>query len=218
MFTGIIEEIGTIKEILVLHNTAVITVSADRVLEGTDIGDSIAVNGVCLTVSTLGNGCFSADATPETFSRTSIGFLRKGDNVNLERALSADGRFGGHIVMGHVDGRGKIMGITRDENSIWISIKAGLEIMRYIVMKGSVAVDGISLTVAGTSPEGFTVAVIPHTADVTTVRYMKSGDAVNLETDVVGKYMENFIYPEEQGKREGITMEKLTRYGFAEER
>lgn len=218
MFTGIIEEIGTIKEIRVLQHSAVVSVSADRVLDGTDIGDSIAVNGVCLTVTAIGDRYFSADATPETISRTSLGFMERGDRVNLERALSADGRFGGHIVMGHVDGRGKVSGIRRDGNSVLLSIEACPDLMRYIMMKGSVAVDGISLTVAGTSSSGFTVAVIPHTADVTTVRYMRNGDSVNLETDIVGKYVEKLILPEASGKNSGITMEMLSMYGFTEER
>ena len=213
MFTGIIEEVGTIKDIRLQSHSAVISVSADAVLEGTRIGDSIAVNGVCLTVTSLRDREFSADATPETVARTSLYRLRGGSPVNLERAIAADGRFGGHIVMGHVDGRGSVEGIVREENSLLLAIKADPGIMRYVVMKGSVAIDGISLTVADVSQSEFTVSLIPHTAEVTTVRYMKRGDSVNIETDIIGKYVEKFLLPQ-KGKNGGITMEMLSEHGF----
>ena len=213
MFTGIIEEVGTIKDIRLQSHSAVISVSADAVLEGTRIGDSIAVNGVCLTVTSLRDREFSADATPETVARTSLYRLRGGSHVNLERAIAADGRFGGHIVMGHVDGRGSVEGIVREENSLLLAIKADPGIMRYVVMKGSVAIDGISLTVADVSQSEFTVSLIPHTAEVTTVRYMKRGDSVNIETDIIGKYVEKFLLPQ-KGKNGGITMEMLSEHGF----
>ncbi len=213
MFTGIIEEVGTIKDIRLQSHSAVISVSADAVLEGTRVGDSIAVNGVCLTVTSLRDREFSADATPETVARTSLYRLRGGSPVNLERAIAADGRFGGHIVMGHVDGRGSVEGIVREENSLLLAIKADPGIMRYVVMKGSVAIDGISLTVADVSQSEFTVSLIPHTAEVTTVRYIKRGDSVNIETDIIGKYVEKFLFPQ-KGKNGGITMEMLSEHGF----
>lgn len=213
MFTGIIEEVGTVKDIRMAAHSAVISVSAVNILEGTRIGDSIAVNGVCLTVVSLHDGEFSADATPETVSRTSLDKLRRGSHVNLERAMAADGRFGGHIVMGHVDGCGIVSGIVRDGNSLLLSVKADPGIMRYVVTKGSIAIDGISLTVAAVSQSGFTVSVIPHTAESTDIRYMKRGDAVNIETDIIGKYAEKFLLAP-AGKTGGITMEMLTEHGF----
>ena len=213
MFTGIIEEIGTVKEVRHGHRSAVVTISAEKVLPGTSIGDSIAVNGVCLTVIAMDDDSFSADATPETISRSSLGQMHRGSRVNLERAMAADGRFGGHIVMGHIDGTGKVSRVIKDDNSVLLSIEAAPELMRYIVEKGSIAIDGISLTVAEVWESGFTVSVIPHTASETTIGWMVAGATVNLETDIIGKYAEKFLMP---GKRfrKGITAEMLSEYGF----
>ena len=213
MFTGIIEEIGTVKEVRHGHRSATVTIWAEKVLLGTSIGDSIAVNGVCLTVIAMGDDSFSADATPETISRSSLGQMHRGSRVNLERAMAADGRFGGHIVMGHIDGTGKVSRLIKDDNSVLLSIEAAPDLMRYIVEKGSIAIDGISLTVAEVWESGFTVSVIPHTASATTIRWMVAGTTVNLETDIIGKYVERFLMPEKRS-RKGITAEMLSEYGF----
>ena len=213
MFTGIIEEIGTVKEVRHGHRSAVVTISAEKVLPDTSRGDSIAVNGVCLTVIAMDDDSFSADATPETISRSSLGQMHRGSRVNLERAMAADGRFGGHIVMGHIDGIGKVSRVIKDDNSILLSIEAPPALMRYIVEKGSIAIDGISLTVAEVWESGFTVSVIPHTASETTIGWMVAGTTVNLETDIIGKYAERFLMPEKRS-RKGITAEMLSEYGF----
>lgn len=213
MFTGIIEEIGTVKEVRHGHRSATVTIWAEKVLLGTSIGDSIAVNGVCLTVIAMDDDSFSADATPETISRSSLGQMHRGSRVNLERAMAADGRFGGHIVMGHIDGIGKVSRVIKDDNSVLLSIEAPPALMRYIVEKGSIAIDGISLTVAEVWESGFTVSVIPHTASETTIGWMVAGTAVNLEADIIGKYAEKFLMPEKRS-RKGITAEMLSEYGF----
>ena len=200
MFTGIIEEIGTVKEVRHGHRSAVVTISAEKVLPGTSIGDSIAVNGVCLTVIAMDDDSFSADATPETISRSSLWQMHRGSRVNLERAMAADGRFGGHIVMGHIDGTGKVSRVIKDDNSVLLSIEAAPELMRYIIEKGSIAIDGISLTVAEVWESGFTVSVIPHTASATTIGWMVAGTTVNLETDIIGKYAERFLMPEKRSR------------------
>ena len=214
MFTGIIAEIGTVKEIRHGHRSAVVTIWAEKVLIGTSIGDSIAVNGVCLTVIAMDDDSFSADATPETISRSSLGQMHRGSRVNLERAMAADGRFGGHIVMGHIDGTGKVSRVIKDDNSVLLSIEAAPDLMRYIVEKGSIAIDGISLTVADVQESGFTVSVIPHTASVTTIGWMVAGMTVNLETDIIGKYTEKFLMPGTRPVKKGITAEMLSEYGF----
>ena len=214
MFTGIIEEIGTVKEVRHGHRSAVVTISAEKVLPGTSIGDSIAVNGVCLTVIAMDDDSFSADATPETISRSSLGQMHRGSRVNLERAMAADGRFGGHIVMGHIDGTGKVSRVIKDDNSVLLSIEAAPDLMRYIVEKGSIAIDGISLTVAEVRESGFTVSVIPHTASETTIGWMVAGTAVNLEADIIGKYAEKFLMHEISPRKKGITAEMLSEYGF----
>lgn len=218
MFTGIIEEIGHVNEIKNAASSAVLTITAKKVLEGTRLGDSIAVNGVCLTVTGIHGGTFTADVMHETLNRSSLGNLKRGSTVNLERAMAADGRFGGHIVSGHIDGTGKIADIKKDDNAVWYRIKTDSRIIRYIVEKGSIAIDGISLTVAGLDNESFSVSVIPHTATSTTLSLKKTGDVVNLENDVVGKYIERFLTyddgkPETQSGK-GITREFLLMNGF----
>ena len=189
MFTGIIEELGTIRDIRTAGSSGQIMIGADKVLEGTKIGDSIAVNGVCLTVTQISSDGFTADVMPETMRRTSLSIVGRGDKVNLERAMAADGRFGGHIVSGHIDGTGQIREFKREGNAVWVTIAAGCDILKFIVEKGSVAIDGISLTVAEVTDSYFRVSVIPHTGSETTLLSKHAGDPVNLETDIVGKYV-----------------------------
>ncbi len=193
MFTGIVEETGTVKQIRRSAASAVLTVAADRVLTDVVLGDSIAVNGVCLTVTEFSQNEFSADVMHETLDRSSLGALKSGSTVNLERAMKADGRFGGHIVSGHIDGTGTVADIRKDDKAVWYKIRASGAILRYIVEKGSIAVDGISLTVAGLDDDSFSVSVIPHTAANTTLSSKKKGDTVNLENDIIGKYVERLM-------------------------
>lgn len=213
MFTGIVEETGNIKSIARGANSAVLTVEASEVLTDVHLGDSIAVNGVCLTCTSFTSTQFTADVMHETLNRSSLGQLRPGSKVNLERAMRADGRFGGHIVAGHIDGVGRITDIRRDDNAIWYTIDTPDEIMRYIIEKGSIAIDGISLTVAAVGSSWFKVSIIPHTAAQTTLSIKKPGDIVNLENDLIGKYVEKLIQPY-NGKSSGITMEFLASHGF----
>lgn len=215
MFTGIIEEIGTIKRINRGAHSAVLNISAQKVLEGTAIGDSISVNGICLTVTGLIAGGFSADVMHETLNRTSLSGLSYGSRVNLERAMPLSGRLGGHIVSGHVDGTGRISNVRKDDNAVWYTIKTDRQIMRYIVEKGSIAIDGTSLTVAGVSPDSFSVSIIPHTLANTILALKSAGDVVNLETDIIGKYVEKLVspYSGNQSKTE-ITREFLSGNGF----
>ena len=215
MFTGIVEEIGRVERIKHGQHSAVLTIHADTVLEGTKIGDSIAVNGICLTVTELFSHGFSADVMHETLRRSSIGEAAAGSPVNLERAMAANSRFGGHIVTGHIDGTGTICEVKSDEIAVCYSIKAPEKIMHYIVEKGSVAVDGISLTVAKTTQTTFMVSVIPHTAQCTVLAYKKAGDTVNLENDCIGKYIEHFLNWEKEKTTESkITREFLFSNGF----
>ncbi|ERI91357.1 riboflavin synthase, alpha subunit [Clostridiales bacterium oral taxon 876 str. F0540] len=193
MFTGIIEEIGTVKSIKKGANSAVLTIGAASILRDMKLGESIAVNGICLTVTAHTSTEFTADVMHETIIRSSLSSIHAGTRVNLERAMPANGRFGGHIVTGHIDGTGVIRSIQKDDNAVWYSIRATPEILRYIVEKGSIAVDGISLTVAKISEVDFSVSVIPHTADNTILFLKKVGDKVNLENDCVGKYIEKFL-------------------------
>ena len=203
MFTGIIEEIGTIRGIKRGNRSVVLEVQAKKVLEDLHVGDSIATNGVCLTVISFANGSFCADVMPETMQRSNLGELHVGDRVNLERALTLNGRLGGHIVSGHVDGLGKIVGREKDENAIWIMISAPAELLRYIVDKGSITIDGISLTV---------VAV---TEDETTLVKKKIGDVVNLENDVIAKYVEKLMRPTAPAEpKGGLTLDFLLANGF----
>lgn len=195
MFTGIIEELGSVRSLSLTGTSGKITIDAKKVLEGTRIGDSIAVNGVCLTVISLQRDGFTADVMAETVRRSNLGDLRRGDRVNLERAMAAGGRFGGHLVSGHIDGTGTIKSCRKEENAVWVTVTAGPDILRLIIEKGSVAIDGISLTVAAVSDRDFQVSVIPHTGEETTLLKKKPGDAVNLENDVVGKYVERLLTP-----------------------
>ncbi|MDE6088489.1 MAG: riboflavin synthase [Oscillospiraceae bacterium] len=192
MFTGIIEEIGTIWHVRTGKNSCVLTISANKILSDLRVGDSIAVNGTCLTVCRFDSHGFSADVMPETMRRTNLGKLIPGSFVNLERAMSANGRFGGHIVSGHIDGTGKIMQFREEDNAVWVKISADPELLYYMIQKGSVAIDGISLTIAEISKEDFSVSVIPHTRQQTTLLSKKSGEIVNLECDMIAKYLARF--------------------------
>ena len=216
MFTGIIEELGRIKRISLQGTSGQITIRAKKVLEGTKIGDSIAVNGICLTVTSLHPDGFTADVMAETVRRSSLSKAGNGDVVNLERAMAADGRFGGHIVSGHIDGTGKIISYRQEENAVWVEIETLSEILRLIVEKGSICIDGISLTVAAISDTTFQVSVIPHTGEETTLLKKKPGDLVNLENDVVGKYVEKLMGlktpKKENSSSSGMTMEFLEQY------
>lgn len=215
MFTGIIEEIGTVRRIQKGRYSAVLTIQASKVLEQTKIGDSIAVNGICLTVTELSEGYFQADVMHETLNRSSLSQITSGSHVNLERAMPADGRFGGHIVAGHVDGVGKILSTRRDDTAVWYMIEAEPPVMRYIVEKGSVTVDGISLTVAQVWENRFSVSVIPHTQEHTVLKERTEGDFVNLETDIIGKYVEKLLQPAKEPRQESkITKEFLAKYGY----
>lgn len=215
MFTGIVEEVGMIENIRRGQHSAVLTIRASKVLEGTELGDSIAVNGICLTVTSLPNGAFTADVMHETLNRSSLSGLGRGSRVNLERAMAADGRFGGHIVSGHVDGVGHISRIRRDDNAIWYTVSAAPEILRYVVEKGSITIDGISLTVATVTEKYFSISAIPHTVAVTVLSDRKEGDAVNLETDIIGKYVEKLLQPmTPTPASSGITMDFLSKHGF----
>lgn len=190
MFTGIIEEIGTVKAVKRGAKSVTIEIAATTVLEGTEVGDSICTNGVCLTVTSLGGGAFAADVMPQTMRTTSLGTLRVGDKVNLERALTLQTRLGGHIVSGHIDGTGRISRTERDDTALWLWIETSPDIMRYIIDKGSITVQGVSLTVAKVTEGTFAVSLIPHTQGATTLHEAKAGDTVNLENDIIAKYVE----------------------------
>lgn len=216
MFTGIVEETGRIIDIKKGAKSSVLHISGDLIFEDLKIGDSVAVNGVCLTATKLMDNSFYADVMNETLQRSSLGALKKNSLVNLERAMAADGRFGGHIVSGHIDGTGTISKIAKDDNAVWYTIKTTDKLMRYIVEKGSIAIDGISLTVAKVGRDDFSVSVIPHTIRETILDTKGVGSVVNLENDIVGKYIEQFLNkPEaEEENKSGITLEFLAKAGF----
>jgi riboflavin synthase len=211
MFTGIIEEMGSVKTLRREAGAARLTISASTVLGGTALGDSICVNGVCLTVVDMGKSEFSADVANETLKVTNLGELRIGQKVNLERALQLSARIGGHLVTGHVDAVGRIREKRQEGNSWRVFIDAPETAHRTIIKKGSVAVDGISLTVADVDKTGFSIAMIPHTAKVTTLGFKSAGDSVNLETDIIGKYVERLLSGRVEG---GVNLELLKKTGF----
>lgn len=217
MFTGIVEEIGTLKEIIPSSQSIKLTVRCEKVIQDVKVGDSIAVNGICLTVTKFTSDSFTADAMPETMRRTNLGSLKFGEKVNLERALRLGDRLGGHIVTGHIDGTGKVSGKSEEDNAIWLEIAASPGILRYIVQKGSVALDGTSLTIADVGEKSFKVSLIPLTAEMTTLKSKKHGDIINIECDIIGKYIEKLankdIRKNEPGKK--IDLDFLIEYGFA---
>ncbi len=209
MFTGIVEETGVIRAVQRGAKSAVLTVEAKKVLEDVHVGDSIATNGVCLTVTAVRGGCFTADVMNETLRRSSLGSLTPGSRVNLERAMAANGRFGGHIVSGHIDGTGTVVSVRRDDIAVWYTIRTTPQLMRYIVEKGSIAIDGISLTVAAVETDRFSVSIIPHTVQETTLGEKRPGATVNLENDIIGKYVEKLMQ-----KDGDMTPEFLAQNGF----
>ncbi len=206
MFTGIIEEVGTVKS---LH-LGRLTISAAEVLRETRPGDSINVNGACLTVATMSDNSFSVDVMAETLRRTNIGALALGQGVNLERALAADGRFGGHFVQGHVDGTGKIASMVPEGEAVLMGVTAPPEIMRYLVEKGYVAVDGISLTIVRCGANSFTISLVAHTLRSTTLQSKRVGDVINLEVDIMAKYVERM----RAESKPGISLDFLGEHGF----
>lgn len=219
MFTGIIEEIGTVKSI----KSKAITIEADKIFGDLKLGDSVAVNGTCLTVSSFSNKIFNADITSETLNRTNLGDLKSGFKVNLERALTLNGRLGGHIVSGHVDGIGIIKNISQNSKDIILTVEVPFDLMKYIIEKGSVAVDGISLTIAEVNKNNFSIALIPHTFKETSLYYKKEGDKVNIENDIIGKYVEKLLFFNNTNNNEeiknkstnsNINMEFLIKNGF----
>lgn len=213
MFTGIIEETGTIRGVRRGARSSVLSIGADLILSDLKTGDSVSVNGVCLTAAAVDSDGFYADVMHETLNRSTLGGLSAGSVVNLERAMPADGRFGGHIVSGHIDGVGRVTSIRPDDNAVWYAIEAPQALRRYIVEKGSIAVNGISLTVAAVSGNEFRVSVIPHTRKVTALRTINVGDGVNLEADIIGKYVESLLGPE--GRPAGrVTRKFLSENGF----
>lgn len=220
MFTGIIEEKGTVAAVRKGNVSSKITFRASVVLSDIHEGDSIAVNGVCLTATDITDSTFTADVMAETMRRSSLGSLKPGDCVNMERAMLCGGRFGGHIVSGHIDGTGKIVSMKREENAVWVTVAASSSIMKYIVEKGSVALDGISLTVASVTDNDFKVSIIPHTASETTLLSKQPGNLINIECDMIGKYVEKLmgLNPESTGNpvdnTSRITREMLIRNGF----
>lgn len=216
MFTGIIEEIGKIKSIKKSGDGASIVIEARKVLEDVKLGDSIAVNGVCLTVNHFNHNSFTVAVMAETMRRSNLKNLKAGDLVNLERAVAVGARLGGHLVSGHIDDVGIIRQYEKEDNAVWVTIEPPPQLLKYIIHKGSIAVDGISLTVAYVDDRIFKVSIIPHTRDETTLIDKGVGQLVNLECDMIGKYIEKLIktgVEEKQGKK-GITMEFLAQYGF----
>ena len=209
MFTGIVEELGIVNVIKKGVKSAQLSISAKKIFSDLKLGDSVATNGVCLTVTSINQNTFTADVMNETLVKSSLSELKAGSVVNLERAMHVNDRFGGHIVSGHIDGLGKIISITKDDIAFWYKIKTTSEIMRYIIKKGSITIDGISLTVAKLEQNSFSVSIIPHTLSNTVLKYKKIGDMVNLENDIIGKYIEKFV-----NNKSGITKEYLTKQGF----
>lgn len=218
MFTGIIEEIGNVSNIQRTGGAFVLSIAAKRILEDVHLGDSIAVNGVCLTVTTFSKNHFTVDVMPETVKATSLHTVKPGSKVNLERAMAAGGRFGGHFVSGHIDGTGIIKRKQAFENAVYYEIKADSELLRYVIHRGSVAVDGTSLTVFDVSDHSFTLSLIPHTLSESVVGLKGTGDVVNLECDMIGKYvghfMKNLSNHQRQMNKSEITEKFLEENGF----
>ena len=221
MFTGIVEEIGAVRAVVSGGEWGSLSIGARRVLEDTRRGDSIAVNGVCLTVTALSRDGFTADVMAETLRRSNLGALKVGEAVNLERALAANGRFGGHIVSGHVDNLGEIMNTKQEGSALWLTLSAPPDVLELVVKKGSVTLDGVSLTVAERTERTFSVSLIPTTQTDTTLLRKRPGDKINLETDIIGKYVRALLHksapaalPEGQPTESRLTEDFLRRNGF----
>ena len=217
MFTGIVEEVGRVKNVLLGEVSGSLEIEAKAVLEGSRLGDSIAVNGVCLTVTQIGSSHFRADVMAETLRHTNLGKLSPQSPVNLERAMAADGRFGGHIVSGHIDAVGTITAREAEGNAVWITIAADKALLALVVEKGSIAVDGISLTVAQVDESCFQLSIIPHTGEETTLLKKQPGDKVNLEQDIVGKYVQKLLGlgPQKSHPKEAeMSLDFLAQHGF----
>jgi riboflavin synthase len=221
MFTGLVEELGKVKNIARTAKSVRLTIAAKKVLTDVKLGDSIAVNGTCLTVVDYSHSFFTADVMPETVDRTALAALHIGDSVNLERTLSLGDRLGGHIVSGHIDCVGTISSIERNDIAVVVRIQTELSVMRYIIKKGSVAIDGISLTIVDCGRDWFIVSLIPHTAAMTTLGFKKNGDPVNLEADIIGKYVEKLLglssaqqHGESSVAESNVTLDLLYKYGF----
>lgn len=221
MFTGIVEEIGVVRGVVSGSEWGSISIGARRVLEGTRRGDSIAVNGVCLTVTALSRDGFTADVMAETLRRSNLGALKAGEAVNLERAMAADGRFGGHIVSGHVDNFGEIVDTSQEGSAFWLTLSAPPDLLELVVEKGSITLDGVSLTVAARAENTFSVSLIPTTQMDTTLLRKRPGDKINLEADVIGKYVRALLHksapaaePVQQPRESRLTEEFLRRNGF----
>lgn len=214
MFTGIVEEIGRLVSTRRGVDSAQLVIGAEKVILDVKIGDSIAVNGVCLTVVRAGSGLFTADVMAETLAKTNLGELAPGDSVNLERALALGDRLGGHLVSGHIDGVGTIARREKHDIATLLTVRAPREVMRYIIRKGSVAIDGTSLTVVDFDRDTFQVSLIPHTAAATVLGCKKEGHRVNLEGDIIGKYIERLMDRREKAPENRLDMDFLARYGF----
>ncbi|HNU72531.1 MAG TPA: riboflavin synthase [Thermodesulfobacteriota bacterium] len=220
MFTGLVEDMGTIAGIGKSGNSFVLSIDSHFDLTQEDVGASIAVDGVCLTVVQARHGRFSVDVSPETLSRTTLQERKRGDQVNLERALRISDRLGGHLVSGHIDGTGLVKLIRKEANALIITFSAETAVTRYIVEKGSVAIDGISLTVNSVEEREFSVSIIPHTAEITTLGRKKTGSSVNIETDIIGKYVEKFLQAgpqdaKDSGRKPSIDDDFLREHGFS---
>lgn len=213
MFTGIIEEVGRLRGLTVGDRSAVLEIEARSVLDGTRVGDSIATSGACLTVMRLSADRFWADAMPETVRRTTLAGKRPGDGLNLERALTLQSRLGGHLVQGHVDGVGTVARIEREQGAAIVTLSAPDSVVEVSVAQGSVAVDGVSLTIVELGTHAVRVSLIPHTVAATTLRDLRVGDEVNLEADLIGKYVRAYLV--RPGSAQGLTFEKLSEAGFA---
>lgn len=214
MFTGIIEELGTVRKLDSLKDSARLTVEAIKVLECTRIGDSIAVNGVCLTVTEMSSSSFAVDIMYETLSKTNLQELKSPSKVNLERALQLQTRLGGHLVSGHVDGTGKISAVREVGIAVEYQIAAAKELTQLLIPKGSIAVDGISLTLADVEEDTFSISLIPHTQKQTTLGFKGLGATVNLETDLIGKYVAKFLQPANKPEKKDLSLSFLSEHGF----
>ena len=214
MFTGLIEDLGTLRDIRLGSDQARLTVETKLPMAELSLGESIAVNGVCLTVTSFGDGVFAADVSPETLKCSTLGGLVRGARVNLERALRLSDRLGGHLVTGHIDGQGRIIERRKDGNAWRFKFQVEAAVNSFLVAKGSVAIDGVSLTVNEVTENAFSLAIIPHTMAMTTLQDSKVGDDVNVETDLIGKYVARFLQGGSVGKPQGVTMDLLAKNGF----